>query len=49
MREIITLECTACKSRNYSSAKNKSLHSERVEYVKFCKKCNKRVSHKETR
>lgn len=49
MREIITLECTACKNRNYTVDKNKTKHSERVEYKKYCPKCNKRVPHKETR
>jgi large subunit ribosomal protein L33 len=49
VREIITLECTVCKNRNYTTGKNKSKHSERAEYKKYCPKCNKRVPHKETR
>ena len=32
MREIITLECTECKRRNYTTTKNKRLHAGRVEY-----------------
>jgi len=49
MREVIVLECTECKSRNYTTDKNKRLHPERVEFTKFCKKCGKRTLHKETK
>ncbi len=31
MREIITFECTKCKSRNYTSTKNKKTTTERLE------------------
>ena len=49
MRDIITLECTVCKMRNYSTTKNKRTQSGRVEYVKYCSRCNKRNPHKETK
>ena len=49
MREIITLECTECKRRNYTSTKNKRLHPDRVEYRKFCPFCRTHTAHKETR
>ena len=49
MRDIITLECTECKERNYSTTKNKRKQSGRVEYKKFCSRCNKRQPHKETK
>ena len=49
MRDIITLECTVCKMRNYSSTKNKRTQSGRVEYKKYCSRCNKRNVHKETK
>jgi large subunit ribosomal protein L33 len=49
MREIITLECTTCKRRNYSTTKNKKKQTARVEYKKYCPWCNKRTSHKETK
>ena len=45
-REIITLEC---KRRNYITSKNKRNNTERLEIVKFCKYCNKRTVHKETK
>jgi large subunit ribosomal protein L33 len=49
MRDIITLECTVCKERNYSTTKNKKTHSGRVEYKKFCRFCSQHTAHKETR
>jgi large subunit ribosomal protein L33 len=49
MRDIITLACSECKRRNYSSSKNKRLHPDRVEYKKFCPFCRKHTLHKETR
>jgi large subunit ribosomal protein L33 len=48
-REIITLECSDCKHRNYSCDKNKRKHSGRVSYKKYCRFCNKRTVHKEAR
>ena len=49
MRELITVACTVCKNRNYSSTKNKRKHPDRVEYKKFCRFCKKHTPHKETR
>ncbi|MBT8461580.1 MAG: 50S ribosomal protein L33 [Gemmatimonadetes bacterium] len=49
MRDRITLECTECKERNYSSTKNKRLHPQRVEFKKYCPRCNAHRTHKETR
>ncbi|HYM21170.1 MAG TPA: 50S ribosomal protein L33 [Candidatus Kapabacteria bacterium] len=49
MRDIITLECTECKHRNYSTTKNKRKQSGRVEYKKYCSNCNKRTTHKESK
>ena len=46
---LIKLECTACKSLNYHSTKNKKTLKNRLELMKFCKKCKKRVMHKETK
>ena len=48
-RVIITLECTACKQRNYSTTKNKRANAEKLELSKFCKFCRKHVNHKETK
>jgi large subunit ribosomal protein L33 len=49
MRDRITLECTECKERNYTTKKNKRLHPQRVEYKKYCPRCNAHRTHKETR
>ncbi|MBI5473658.1 MAG: 50S ribosomal protein L33 [Bacteroidota bacterium] len=49
MRDIITLECSECKRRNYSTTKNKKKQSGRVEYKKFCRFCGKHTPHKETK
>ncbi len=48
-REIITLACTECKRRNYTSTKNKSLIPGRLEKKKFCKFERKHTMHKETK
>ena len=49
MRDIITFECTQCKSRNYTSTKNKKSTTERLEFKKFCNRCRAHTVHKETR
>jgi large subunit ribosomal protein L33 len=49
MRDQITLECTQCKERNYSTTKNKRKHPQRVEYKKYCPRCDAHTLHKETR
>ena len=48
-REKIILACGECKNRNYFTAKNKRLHPERVEWKKYCPRCNKHQVHKETK
>ncbi|MGA7721433.1 MAG: 50S ribosomal protein L33 [Ignavibacteriaceae bacterium] len=49
MREIITLECTECKRRNYTTTKNKRLHPNRSEFKKYCRWDKKYTIHKETK
>jgi large subunit ribosomal protein L33 len=48
-RDKIIMECTDCKSRNYFQDKNKRKHPERVEWKKFCPRCNRSVLHKESK
>ena len=48
MQEKVILICTECSSRNYTINKN-SLRKERIEILKFCKHCNKRTLHKESK
>jgi len=48
-REIISLQCTACKERNYSTTKNRKRTTERLELSKFCRRCRKHTPHKEVK
>ena len=48
-KNSVILTCTECLSRNYSVYKNKQTNTERLELMKFCKKCNKHTLHKETK
>jgi len=49
MREIVTLQCGECKERNYSTTKNKKTTTGRLEFKKFCNRCRKHTTHKETK
>ena len=49
MREIITLECTVCKRRNYSTKKDKKKTPGRLELKKYCRFCRKHTPHRETK
>ncbi len=49
MRVIITLACSECKRRNYSTMKNKKNDPNRVEFKKYCPFCRTHTVHKETR
>lgn len=49
MRVAITLACTECKRRNYTSTKNKKNVTERIELKKYCKFCKNHTAHKETK
>ena len=40
-RSIITLECTACKERNYSTTKNKKKTQDKLALSKYCPRCRK--------
>jgi large subunit ribosomal protein L33 len=46
-REQITLQCTECKRKNYTSMKNKKTTTERIELKKFCPFCRHHHPHKE--
>ena len=49
MRTLVTLACTECKRRNYTTKKNKQNNPDRIELKKYCKWCNAHTVHKETR
>ena len=46
-REIITLACTECKRRNYTTKKNKRTAQGRLELKKFCPFGRKHTMHRE--
>jgi large subunit ribosomal protein L33 len=48
-REIITLQCTECKRRNYSTTKNKKTQTEKLELKKFCRHDRKHTLHREAK
>ena len=47
MRVGITLACSECKQRNYTTTKDKKKHTEKFEIRKYCKCCNAHTIHKE--
>jgi large subunit ribosomal protein L33 len=49
VRPIITLECTDCKERNYTTEKNRRNDPGRMEIEKYCKRCRKHTLHRETK
>lgn len=48
MRTMVTLACTECKRRNYTTYKNKSNTPDRMEMKKYCPWCHKHTAHRET-
>jgi len=49
VRPKITLACAECKERNYITKKNRRNDPDRIELNKYCPRCNRHTSHKETR
>ncbi|MBE3591270.1 MAG: 50S ribosomal protein L33 [Firmicutes bacterium] len=50
MRVIITMACSQCKRRNYTTSKNKKTgDNSRLELRKYCKFCRAHTVHRETR
>ena len=48
-REIITLQCTECKRRNYTTTKNKKTTTEKLELKKFCRFDRRHTVHREVK
>lgn len=48
-RLVVTLECTECKNRNYSSEKNKKNDTARLELKKYCPHDRRHTLHRETK
>jgi large subunit ribosomal protein L33 len=49
LASTITLQCTVCKERNYTTVKNKKNDPDRLEVKKFCARCRKHTAHRETK
>jgi len=49
VRLIITLACSECKERNYTTMKNRRNDPDRLELNKYCPRCRATRSHRETR
>jgi len=49
MRDIITLACTICKHRNYTTTKNKRSSPDKLQFKKYCPFCRIHTLHKETK
>jgi large subunit ribosomal protein L33 len=48
-RIIITLACTECRERNYTTTKNRRNDPDRLEFNKFCPRCRRHRLHREVR
>lgn len=48
-RTIVTLACTECRERNYTTTKNRRTQRQRLELRKFCPRCGNHRLHRETR
>ncbi|PIP41115.1 MAG: 50S ribosomal protein L33 [Desulfobacterales bacterium CG23_combo_of_CG06-09_8_20_14_all_51_8] len=49
MKVIVTLSCTECKRKNYSTTKNKRTKPDKLEFKKYCRFCKTHTLHKETK
>ncbi len=47
--ELIALQCTACKRKNYTTTKNRRNIQGKLEMKKYCKWCKGAVEHKEAK
>jgi large subunit ribosomal protein L33 len=48
-RDIVSLACSDCKRRNYSTTRNKKKTPDRLELKKYCRFCRKHLLHKESK
>jgi large subunit ribosomal protein L33 len=49
VRIIITLACTECKQKNYTTTKNKRTTPDKLELSKYCRFCRRHTRHRETK
>jgi large subunit ribosomal protein L33 len=48
-RVVVHLACTECRSRNYTTSKNRRNDADRLEFRKFCPRCRGHRVHREVR
>jgi large subunit ribosomal protein L33 len=48
-RMVVTLACTECKERNYTTMKNRKNDSGRMELKKYCPQCKVHRLHRESK
>lgn len=46
---LFQLECSVCKSKNYTTSKNPAENKDKLVLSKFCRKCRKHTEHKEVK
>lgn len=49
VRPVVTLACSECKERNYTTEKNRRNDPARIELKKFCSRCRAHTLHRETK
>ena len=49
MRVKVTLRCSECKQRNYTTMMTKKNDPARLEMKKYCRFCRKHTTHNETK
>jgi len=49
VRPVITLQCSECKERNYTTEKNRRNNPNRLELNKYCPHDRKHTLHRETK
>jgi large subunit ribosomal protein L33 len=47
--ELVALQCTECKRKNYTTKKNRRNIQEKLEFKKYCPFDRKHTLHKETK
>jgi large subunit ribosomal protein L33 len=48
-REIISLQCTECKRKNYTTTKNRKTMTEKLQLKKFCRFDRRHTPHREVK
>ncbi len=47
--ELIAMQCSTCKNKNYSTQKNRRNMQGKLELRKFCSFCRQHTEHKEAK